>query len=64
MKTSIILLVASLIVALGGWIITLDTWADALKTVAMGGLLMNLAGVVLAWLGKSPIKSNLGGSQK
>lgn len=56
MKLSIVLLVASLVMALGGWMMTLKTWDAALLPLAMGGLLFNLGGVVVAWLGKSPIK--------
>ena len=56
MKASYAVLIASMIVALGGWMVTLNEWGQATTTIALGGLLMNLAGVFLAWMGKSPIK--------
>lgn len=56
MNKSIALLVFSLAIAAGGWIITLPDWSAATTTVAIGGLLMNLGGVGAAWLGKSPLK--------
>ena len=59
MKLSISLLVASLLMAAGGWIFTLPTWAAAATPAALGGLLTGLAGVVLAWLGKSPIQGGM-----
>ena len=62
MKLSILVLVASLLMAIGGWVITLPSWQAALAPVSMGGLLTGIGGVILAWLGKSPIKTN-GGTQ-
>ncbi len=56
MKLSMVVLVASLLMAIGGWIITLPTWQAACTPVSMGGLLTGVGGVILAWLGKSPIK--------
>lgn len=58
MKTSTIFLVVSLIAGLGGWMVTLDTWSLALTTTNLGGLLMVEAGVVIAWLNKSPMSFN------
>jgi hypothetical protein len=58
MNFSIALLVASLIAGIGGWMVTLASWSVALTTINLGGLLVILAGVVVAWLGKSPIKPN------
>lgn len=57
MNRSILLLAASIIAGVGGWLITLSTWGAALTPAAIGGLLIILGGVVCAWLGKSPLKS-------
>jgi len=54
MKVSIIILIASLLVALGGWMATLATWVDALTPIAFGGLIAIVGSVLLAWLGESP----------
>lgn len=56
MKSSTWLLVASLAVGLGGWMITLANWSACTSPVNVGGLIMILGGIVAAWLGKSPIK--------
>jgi hypothetical protein len=62
MKLSIAFLLASLLMAIGGWILTLPNWNAATTPAAIGGLLTGLGGVVVAWLGKSPITPK-GGSQ-
>lgn len=59
MKLSVLLLVASLFIALGGWMLTLPNWAAATTPTAIGGLFLGLGGVICAWLGKSPIQSIL-----
>lgn len=38
---------------IGGWIVGLDTWADAGSTHALGGLLLSLGSVGTAGLGTS-----------
>lgn len=55
MNTSLILLIASIIAGIGGWMITLSDWASATTPVSIGGLLMIVGSVIAAWLGKSPI---------
>ena len=57
MNLSKLLLIASLIAGIGGWMVTLSNWAAACTPVNVGGLLMIVGGVVAAWLGKSPLKS-------
>lgn len=57
MNLSKLFLYASLLAGLGGWMITLQSWSAALTPVSIGGLLVVEAGVVCAWLGKSPLKS-------
>jgi len=56
MNASMLLLIASIIAGIGGWMITLSSWAAASTPVSMGGLLMIIGSVVAAWLGKSPLK--------
>jgi hypothetical protein len=51
-----LLLIGSLIGGLGGWVITLATWGDALVPKNFGGLLVIVGGLLCAWLGKSPLK--------
>jgi hypothetical protein len=55
-KLSVLLLIASIIVGIGGWMVTLQTWQQATNPVPMGGLLMIIGGVLCAWLGQSPLK--------
>lgn len=57
MNLSKLFLFASLIAGLGGWMITLPTWSAAFTPVSFGGLLAVEAGVICAWLGKSPLKT-------
>lgn len=56
MKSSVVLLIASIISGIGGWMITLPSWVAAGTPVSMGGLCMIVGSVVCAWLGKSPLK--------
>ena len=56
-KVSVIVLVCSLVLAFVGWATTLDTWAAGLSPKTLSGLLAGLAGIVLAWLGQSPLKA-------
>ena len=50
-----VVLLASLLVAIGGWGIGLADWADLLKVSNFFSLLAVVGGVVLAWLGASPL---------
>ena len=59
MNASIILLIASIIAGIGGWMITLVDWASATTPVSIGGLLMIVGSVLAAWLGKSPLNPKL-----
>lgn len=53
---SILILVLGMLVALGGWFQTLPTWGDASTPAYLGQGIAVVAGVGLAWLGKSPVK--------
>lgn len=52
---SYVVLMASLLIALGGWGATFNTWAEATRVGNVFGLLGIVGGVLLAWVGKSPI---------
>ncbi|MFA5407441.1 MAG: hypothetical protein WC343_01570 [Bacilli bacterium] len=56
MNASIILLIASIVAGIGGWMITLPNWTAATTPVSMGGLCLIVGSVVCAWLGKSPLR--------
>ena len=43
-----LLFIMSLLVTIGGWVITLATWGEALTTAAIGGLLILLGNNVFA----------------
>jgi hypothetical protein len=55
MKTSILILIASLLVALVPWFNALATWGAISTPVNVGAVLGIVGGVLLAWLGASPI---------
>ncbi len=40
-----LVLIGSLILGIGGWMVTLANWSEALTPVSMGGLLMIVGGV-------------------
>lgn len=61
MRTSILILIASLLVALTPWFTLLDTWTAATTPGNIGALLGIIGGVILAWLGASPIKTGTQG---
>lgn len=50
------ILIASLLVALGSWGTTFSTWAEVTRVSNVFGLIGIVGGVVLAWLGTSPLK--------
>lgn len=56
MNSSLLVLAASLFVALGGWGIGLNNWSQLCEVSNVFSLLGVIGGVVLAWLGKSPVK--------
>jgi hypothetical protein len=56
MHKSLGILLFSVLFSLGGWIVTLETWADALQPVRMGGLIMIIGSVGAAWLAEPLIK--------
>jgi hypothetical protein len=53
---SIIILVLSVLFAIGGWMIILPTWPAALLPQNMGGLLMILVSIAASALGVTIIK--------
>jgi hypothetical protein len=53
--TSVIVLIASLCIVLGPWMLQLEVFGDALTPDKMGELLPMIGGVLLAWLGRSPL---------
>ncbi len=55
MKISIVVLIASLMLAIGGWLAALASWHDLAQPGTMAALLSTIGGVILAWLGRSPI---------
>jgi hypothetical protein len=57
MKISIMVLVASLMLAIGGWLAALGSWNDLAQPGTIAALLSTIGGVILAWLGRSPIKA-------
>lgn len=57
--TKIIILIASLMIALGPWLYELDTFGQIATPSGVGALLGIIGGVLLAWLGESPRKPKL-----
>jgi|WetSurMetagenome_2_1015567.scaffolds.fasta_scaffold159704_3 hypothetical protein len=56
MKTPILILIASLLVSLVPWFNALSTWGAMFTPVNVGAFFGIVGGVLLAWLGASPIK--------
>lgn len=50
-----VVLAASLLMALGSWFVAHESYEELLDVKTVGEGLFILGGVVLAWLGKSPI---------
>ncbi len=55
MYKSIAILICSLVIALAPYILQLPEWGDMLAPGSLGTWLPIIAGVVLSWLGQSPI---------
>jgi hypothetical protein len=55
MKVSILVLIASLMLSIGGWLGALGSWHDLVQPGTIAALLSTIGGVILAWLGRSPI---------
>ena len=55
MKLSYLLLFASLLMAVGGWGSSFQSWSEAAHPSHFFSLLGVVGGVILAWIGKSPI---------
>ncbi len=55
MKVSIVVLIASLMLAVGGWLAAIGSWHDLAQPETIAALLSTIGGVVLAWFGRSPI---------
>ena len=53
--TSVLILLASLCIVLGPWMLQLSTFDDVLTPSKMGELISMVGAVVLAWLGRSPL---------
>jgi hypothetical protein len=51
-------LIASLLVALSGWGISFESWAETTRVSNVFALFGIVGGVLLAWLGTSPLKPN------
>lgn len=64
MKLSYAVLAASLLVAIGSWGMGFDNWRDLTEVSNVMSLAGVIGGVILAWLGRSPIppRSNGGGA--
>ena len=56
MGTKIVILAGSLMLTVGGWMAALGSWADLLQPGTIAALLSTVGGVVMAWLGQSPIR--------
>ncbi len=56
MKISIVVLLASLLIAIGSWGSGFSNWQQLREVSNVFSLLGVVGSVVLAWLGKSPIK--------
>lgn len=55
-STKALVLIASLLVALGGWGATFTSWAEVCRVNNVFGLVGIIGGVLLAWLGASPLQ--------
>lgn len=55
MKISYVILVASLMIAVGSWGANHDNWSDLTQVSHVFELVGIIGAVLLAWLGKSPI---------
>ena len=53
--TSVVVLLASLCIVLGPWMLDLETFGQILTPENLGTLLPMVGGVLLAWIGKSPL---------
>jgi len=51
---SYIMLVGGLFVAVGPWLLSLETWGTAFTPQNLGILLPIIGGIFLSWYGKSP----------
>jgi hypothetical protein len=51
MKISLMVLIASLMLAVGGWLAALGSWHDLGQPGTIAALLSTIGGVILAWLG-------------
>mgnify|MGYP001586753893 CR=1 FL=1 len=51
-----LILCASLLVAVGSWGAHFNSWIEIFQPSTLFGLIGTVGGVVLAWLGDSPIK--------
>lgn len=58
---SFLVLAASLLVAVSPWMMSLESFETATTPANLGALAGIVGGVLLAWLGKSPLKPKGGG---
>ncbi len=56
MGTKMVVLAGSLMLAVGGWMAALPSWGDLWHPGTLAALLSTVGGVILAWLGQSPIR--------
>ena len=54
-----VILIASLLVGLGPWIQSADTWGSLFSTSNLGPGIGIVGGVLLAWVGRSPQKPKI-----
>lgn len=55
-NNSAVVLVGSLLVALGGWGVAFQEWSDMCRLSSVFSLAGVVGGVLLAWIGKSPLR--------
>lgn len=51
-----LVLVASLVVALGAWGANVEMWAQLAEPSMVFGLIGTVGGILIAWTGRSPFK--------
>jgi hypothetical protein len=56
-RLAVTMIVMSILVEVGGWMVNthLESWGELLKVQHVGGLLMHIGGVVIAWFTANPM---------
>lgn len=52
----IVLLIGSLLIALGPWVLSLEAWCNAVTPQSVAVLFGIVGGVLVAWVGESPLR--------